>query len=215
MRFRLLGRVYTIPKIVCVGLVVMVLVSVAAVGRYWMLSSKKRADSLLPIHSPSPMSASIQTRHSEHTQTPTPAPSLAIYLTGEVECPGVYWVESGVILSQVVALAGGLTPLAWEREINLALRVEDGMHVHIPQKGEVGGVLSSGNSSEATTPGKVNINTADVETLKTLPGIGESTALDIIQYRTNQGGFKNIEDIMQVPGIKQARFDKIKEWITV
>jgi competence protein ComEA len=65
------------------------------------------------------------------------------------------------------------------------------------------------------TPGIVNINTANVKTLMTLPGIGECTALDIIQYRTEQGGFSSIDDLMQVPGIKQARFDKIKGRITV
>jgi competence protein ComEA len=140
---------------------------------------------------------------------------IAVYLTGEIKNPGVYWVEQGTILIRVVEMAGGLTPLAWAREINLALRVEDGMHVHVPRENESGGVLSSMKPGPSPTPGIVNINTANVETLMTLPGIGESTALDIIQYRTEQGGFSSIDDLMQVPGIKQARFDKIKGRITV
>lgn len=213
MRFRLLGRVYTIPKFVYIGLIVIVLVSVAAVGRYWMLSSKKQETSLIPNHSLSPTSTQVPT--TIPVRTPTPTPLVAVYLTGEVVCPGVYWVEQGTILSQVVSLAGGLTSLAWEQEINLALRVEDGMHVHIPKEGEIGGLLSSGSYATSPTPGKININTADKTDLMTLPGVGESTAMDIIQYRTEQGGFNTIEEIMQVPGIKQARFDKIKDWITV
>ena len=212
MRIRLFGRVYVIPKLVWFGLIVIVLVSVAAVGRYWMQTSKKQKAALLPTFSMSPAPTTIAPEKPSHT--PAPNPSCAVYLTGEVVNPGVYWVEQGTILSQVVTLAGGLTPLACAREVNLALRVEDGMHVHVPKEGENGGVLSSGGTA-SPTPGKVNLNTADKDALMTLPGIGESTALDIIQYRTQQGGFKAIEDLMQVPGIKQARFDKIKEWITV
>ena len=115
----------------------------------------------------------------------------------------------------MVDLAGGLTNLAWMREVNLALRVEDGLHVHIPKENESGGVLSSLAPVASPTPGKINLNTANLEALMTLPGIGESTAMDIIQYRTEHGGFQSVEEIMQVPGIKQARFDKIKGWITI
>lgn len=213
MRFRLFGRVYTISKFVYVGLILIVLVSVAAVGRVWMLSDEKKEAALLPTfsHSPAPTQIFII----PPSYTPTLAPLIAVYLTGEIKNPGVYWVEQGTILTRVVEMAGGLTPLAWAREINLALRVEDGMHVHVPRENESGGVLSSMKPGPSPTPGIVNINTANVETLMTLPGIGESTALDIIQYRTDRGGFSSIDDLMQVPGIKQARFDKIKGRITV
>lgn len=213
MRFRLLGRVYTIPKYVYIGLILIILVSVAAVGRSRMLSERKKESSLLPVYTSSPAPTSIVTEKPSHT--PTQSPFCAVYITGEVVNPGVYWVEQGTILFQVVDLAGGLTSLAWTREVNLALRVADGMHVHIPKENESGGVLSSLAPGPSPTPGLININTADLEALMTLSGIGESTAMDIIQYRTEHGGFTSIEELMQVPGIKQARFDKIKGRITI
>lgn len=215
MRFRLFGRVYTIPKKIYVLLIIVVLASVAVIGRFGMQKSKDVDLSLVPTVSPVP--TRLQEETILPTETPAPPQDIAVYVSGEVHSPGVYWVPSGTIAAEVVELAGGLTLQANTQVINLALRVEDGMHLHVPNQNSLrtDWILSASGPTTQPTPGKVNINTADVDGLMTLPGIGESTAKDILQYRQDYGFFQTIEDLMQVPGIKQARFDKIKDRITV
>lgn len=215
MRFRLFGRVYTFSKKTYVWMSVIILALVAAIGFGMMEKSDSRELPLIQTHTP------------EYTPSPTlkpvdnsPSPTalIAVYISGEVACPGVYWVNSGSILQDVVTMAGGALPQADLRNVNLALRVEDGMHVHLSKEGVGNGdwLLATGNGAVATPKtGKVNINTATLEELMTLSGIGESTAGDILQYRQEHGPFATIEDLMNVPGIKQAKFDKFKNQVTV
>lgn len=145
-----------------------------------------------------------------------------VHICGEVRQPGVYQMEEGQRIYQLVELAGGYTDAAATDFLNMAEPVSDGMKVIVPDResllaensglygeAETKGAESSGNQ------GKVNINTAGQEELMTLPGIGQARAADIMAYRENQGGFQAIEDIMKVSGIKQTAFEKIKERITV
>ncbi len=215
MRFRLFGRVYTLSKKIYVLIIIVMLASVAVIGRFWLQKSRNVELSLVPTVSPAP--TRIQNETILPKETPTPSPNIPVYVSGEVHCPGVYWVSTGTIVAEVVELAGGLTSQANVQVVNLALRVEDGMHLHIPNQNssETDWILSASSPAAKPTPGKVNINTADLDGLMTLPGVGESTAKDILRYRQNNGFFHTIEDLMQVPGIKQARFDKIKDMITV
>lgn len=160
--------------------------------------------------------------------TPMPAASkLAVHLTGAVAEEGVFRVEQGAIVQDIVDMCGGLLPEADTYCINLAMKVNDGMRIHIPyiydenkkwllDVGYASGSASSGNGSEGNGEMQlVNINTASVNELITLNGIGESTARDIIAFREEHGRFETIEDIMKVPGIKEARFNRIKKYITV
>jgi competence protein ComEA len=101
-----------------------------------------------------------------------------------------------------------MTEEADTNALNQAEPVVDGQKVYVPIKGEEVSNSSSGK-------GKVNINTAGESELMTLPGIGESKAKAIISYRKESGGFKSIEDIMNIPGIKTSAFSKIKEYICV
>ena len=124
--------------------------------------------------------------------------------------------------------AGGLRDEADIRNINLAYIIEDGMKIHIPSKEEKEStIIAEGNTdseivkqsnvikSDNNKKSKININTATKTDLETLPGIGESTALKIIEYRKEKGKFKLKEDIKQVNGIGDSKFNKIKELITV
>ena len=108
--------------------------------------------------------------------------------------------------------AGGLTDEAEESGLNLAEKIEDGMQIVIPDKEEA---ESQKQAAAEASAGLVNIKKASREQLMTLTGIGESRAEDIIRYREESGGFLKIEDIMKVPGIKDAAFQKIKDSITV
>lgn len=154
---------------------------------------------------------------------------LAVHVCGAVNAPGVYELEEGSRVMDAVLAAGGFSETADEEYVNLATVLTDGDKVCIPTEDEVtqmslqneceinNGVISAGNPDNAQEKGqdKVNINTADKEELCSLPGIGQTRAESIIAYRNARGGFSQIEDIMQVSGIKESSFQKIKDKITV
>ena len=146
-----------------------------------------------------------------------------VYICGEVANPGVYELSEDSRIYEAVDAAGGFTENAARESINLASKVSDGMQITIYNKEEAaslpaGGTSAGKNSGQDQMSGSsslVNLNTATKEELMTLKGIGESKAEDIIRYREKSGGFKKIEDIMKISGIKEAGFQKIKDSITV
>lgn len=137
-----------------------------------------------------------------------------VHISGEVVSPGVYQLSEESRVFQAVEMAGGFTENAAAESLNMAERIKDGMKIVVLSREEA----QTANVSPADSPqgkSQVNLNTAAKEELMTLRGIGESRAEDIISYRDSHGGFKKIEDIMKVPGIKDAAFQKIKDDITV
>lgn len=137
--------------------------------------------------------------------------TVYVYICGNVNEPGVYSVNDGTRIYQVIELAGGLTEEAAADGINQAETVCDGDMIYIPCEGEAT-KAASGDDEDSVL---VNINTADQDKLMTLPGIGEARATAIIDYRDQSGGFSSIEDIMNVSGIKESAFNKIKDYICV
>ena len=131
---------------------------------------------------------------------------IVVEIKGEVKCPGIYTLPKDTRIQDLVNLAGGLTPNADTSSINMASKLNDGMVVVIPAKGS--------NVNKETTS-KININTATLEELCTLSGIGKSTAQKIIDYRTSNGYFSSIDEIKKVSGIGDALFNKIKDNITI
>ena len=168
---------------------------------------------------------------SEETKT------LVVHICGAVSAPGVYELPAGSRIIDAVEAGGGFLPEAEEACCNLAEEIVDGCQIYIMTKSEScadgqtekkAGIQTSpdgdmqttdrnvrSNSAPALENGLVNLNTADVAALMTLPGIGESRAKAIISYREQHGEFAKIEDIMKISGIKQAAFSKIKDKITV
>ena len=142
---------------------------------------------------------------------------IPVYLVGEIARPGIYEVSPGTYLYELVELAGGLTPMAAADRINLVFRIEDSRLLRIDSKDEAASLPAQiGNTTGGLeSKGKTNINTASETELDTLPGIGPTTARAIISFRQGNGPFREIEEIMNVPGIKQSRFDAIKDSITV
>ncbi|MDO5340531.1 MAG: helix-hairpin-helix domain-containing protein [Eubacteriales bacterium] len=134
---------------------------------------------------------------------------IYVYICGHVNSPGVVKCQSGMRLYEAVELAGGADDSADMSLVNLAALVNDGQRIYIPSYGEDIPVM------EEETAGLININKATAEELMTLPGIGSSRAADIVSYRTDNGRFQTIEDIMKVSGIKEAAFNKIKNYICV
>lgn len=144
---------------------------------------------------------------------------IFVHICGEVHTPGVYEMPLGSRLFEVIEKAGGLSEEAAKDYLNLASVLVDGQKVIVLSKQEVMtkpyGTEGFDVTVESTKPIKVNINSATKEQLMTLVGVGAAKAEAIIQYRTEHGLFKKIEDIMQIPGIKEAAFLKIKDAIVV
>lgn len=142
---------------------------------------------------------------------------IDIYIVGEVKNPGIYSIKKGSILNDLVEMAGGLTQSVDAHNINLAYRLDKNMMIRIRETSmllldDTTGITIN---DESMIDVVVNINTADVSELSRLPGIGEATAKTIIDYRTINGEFETIFDIMKVSGIKEAKFETIRDFITV
>lgn len=157
-----------------------------------------------------------------------------VHVCGCVNVPGVYALPEGSRIYEALEAAGGITEEGAGDFLNLALEAEDGMKVEVPDAeqarlwreqgiGPAGTAVTAGRTAEGAYPigaaqpagSRVNLNTASREELMTLDGIGETRADAIIRYREMYGGFQTIEDVMNVSGIKEGAFEKIKDSITV
>lgn len=137
---------------------------------------------------------------------------ITVDISGQVAIPGVYTLEAGARLADLCEAAGGLTSSADLDAINRAGILTDGQKVYIPEQGEN---LSTSPSDAGVAPGLVNINTANIDELQRIPGVGPVTASRIIEYRDEYGGFGKIEDIKNVSGIGEKTFLKMKPAICV
>lgn len=142
--------------------------------------------------------------------------TITVYVCGAVVQEGVYELPAGSRISDALLMAGGYDENALHGYVNLAERLEDGERIYFPdyQELEELGIVPI-SSTESSESGLVNINTADAETLKTLPGIGDAKAADIIAYREEHGAFSSIEDIKNVSGIGESIYNRISSGITV
>lgn len=142
--------------------------------------------------------------------------TITVYVCGAVVQEGVYELPAGSRISDALLMAGGYDENALHGYVNLAERLEDGERIYFPdyQELEELGIVPI-SSTESTESGLVNINTADAEMLKTLPGIGDAKAADIIAYREEHGAFSSIEDIKNVSGIGESIYNRISSGITV
>ena len=149
---------------------------------------------------------------------------IVVHITGEVKKEGVVYLEEGSRVVDAIKKAGGETKEADLSQVNLAYVLQDGQKIYIPNKNEkisaytsenMGDNIEQNNTTTKKEGAKVNINTAGVEELDQLPGIGPAIAQRIIDYRNEHGEFKKVEDIQEVKGIGDAKFSEIKDSITV
>lgn len=144
---------------------------------------------------------------------------IYVYVCGAVNDPNVYQADEGSRLFELIEMAGGFTPEADRASLNLARSVADGEQIRVLTKEETaqGMTLVSENAAAQTAAGSglVNINTASISELTSITGIGESRAQAIIDYREKNGGFRSVEEIKKVDGIKDGLFSKIKDYITI
>lgn len=159
---------------------------------------------------------------SAQTQAKSKKQLITVYVSGAVARPGLYELPAGIRAQEAVEAAGGFTKAANQEKVNLAKKLKDGSQVNVPalkgSKKVITGTNTSADKasigSQQKQAGLVNINTASITELDSLPGVGEVTAQRIIEYR-QQHSFTRIEDIMLVKGIGEAKFNKMKDRLTV
>jgi len=172
-------------------------------------------DGGLRVHTMNSDTAAVSETSSEEegevtAETGSTGKDIVIYVCGAVAKEGIYTLPYGSRAADALEAAGGYGDDAVKGAVNLARILEDGEQLRFPAAGE-----EAAGSEGQPESGRVNINTADSTVLMTLPGIGESRAGDIVSYREKNGPFKKPEDIMKVPGIKEAVWQKIKDRIAV
>ncbi len=149
-----------------------------------------------------------------------------VYITGSVKKPGVYRIPTGSRIYNALEAAGGFTADADQEAVNLAAMLQDGAHVKFPSKGEtatqqqapagpVQPTSNAGSKGPKASEVFININTATQEDLEKLPGVGPKTARSIIDHREKNGAYKRAEDLLLVKGIGPAKYDAVKNLVTV
>lgn len=146
--------------------------------------------------------------------------TITVYVSGEVNSPGLVELPSDSRIADAIKACGDFTPLADKAKINLAQKLTDGMQIQVSSKAPVINSNEQVNDTNSNIPSNnnsssnlININTATKEDLDTLPGIGPATAQKIIDYRQEHGNFSSIEDIKNVKGIGEAKFSKMQDKI--
>jgi len=210
---KILGREVQISKMSVALMVVIVIISFALLNA---LQSGERNKQSTPMQLAS---------NPKSTQSPkvTPQNMIKVYICGEVKHPGVYAMQAGMIVFEAIKIAGGLTQNASKR-FNLAWKIDQNLMLRVPGKDNNNStpVITTGidftnlpdAQVESSTPVKVSLNTATLTQLMELPGVGESTANRIISYRKSNR-FQKIEDIMNVSGIGEKKYEDLKELIDI
>lgn len=159
----------------------------------------------------------IEAQTEEKTEE-EPKEKIKIHIAGSVVNEGIVELEDGARIADAIKEAGGTTADANMEDVNLAYKLQDGQKIYIPNNNEedyniINEKIGEGLQEEIV--GKININTATQTELELLTGIGPSTASKIISYREENGEFRTIEEIKNVPGIGDAKYNNIKNEITV
>lgn len=191
-----------------------VLIGLLAVGTVLLLSQPVRGVAVTLQPAPTP------THTAEPKPTATPAPIL-VEINGQVANPGVYAMEKDARLMDLIFQAGGLTNQADKNRVNNVFILHDGDYFFIPAIDEsipetarnAPGQSQTIDTSVFDYP--LNLNTASQEALETLPGIGPTKAQDIITFREQEGLFKNLEELLFVPGIGPSTLDSIREYLII
>jgi len=239
MDFFIFGMHIHIEKILFISIIALIVLISGITG--FALS---RNDNAIIINKTTEQADTVQatdeTKDSESSPKPAEEEKIKVYVVGCVKKPGIIEINKGQIISDAITEAGGPTKDADIFNINMVYKLTENVMLKINKKSYPSVNSEAGNSTGADVAGKgveiiketgnapvigaggesekgglININTATATELDVLPGIGEKTAADIIAYREKSGGFKKIEEIMNVSRIGQKRFDSLKDLITV
>jgi competence protein ComEA len=193
-------------------------IAVLAGGTWLLKGSPGRAEDQLPFAATTTSVAHAPTDTSIGASTSTIATSMVVYVAGAVASPGVYTLGAVARVTDAVAAAGGPAAGADLDVINLAAVVTDGERIYVPTVGGTVPVVVGDPSAAAgaTSPaGPVNINSASIDQLDVLPGVGPTTAASIVAHREEHGPFQSVEQLGDVRGIGPAKLEALRDLVTV
>lgn len=200
-----------------IKIIIAVVIGILAVIYYFMTKETTTYENILSSNVV--VTNEITNQTADKTQKVS---TIKVYVAGEVNTPGVIELEEGARVEDAIEGAGGITSEANLINVNLAYEVSDGEKIYIPNiseeiEEESSEVVSDGSSSttSSSSNSKININKATVAELTSIPGIGEATAEKIISYREENGKFQSIEDIKNVSGIGDSKYENMKDYISV
>jgi competence protein ComEA len=148
------------------------------------------------------------------TSTSAAPTSIVAHAAGAVVRPGVYELDAGARVTDLIDAAGGPLPDADLNQLNLAAPVADGERVYVPRVGEIA-VAVAASGDDAAPSGPLDLNTATIDQLDELPGIGPATAQAIVDERERRGGFGAVDDLLDVRGIGPAKLEQLRDLVTV
>ena len=140
---------------------------------------------------------------------------IKVHVIGEINNPGLYELEEGSRIDDLIFIAGGKTENANLNRVNLAYELEDGEQIYIPSIFDEDTEYNNKDNSSSKSSEKVNLNKASLEDLQTISGVGPSLAQKIITYRASIGKFKSVEDLKEISGIGDKKYESIKDFVCV
>ncbi|EGO2800972.1 competence protein ComEA [Enterococcus faecalis] len=193
----------------------MVILITLLVGIYLMVNKKAQVDTTMWEET------SLTTTAEAATDATKERAETIIYvdIKGAVKVPGIYQLKNQQRIWDALALAGGVSEEADTAQVNYAQKVKDQMIIYVPKKGE--SVAQSLETLQESAPAqqnqeeKINVNTATEAELQTISGIGAKKAQEIIRFRDEQGPFKTVEELKNVPGIGEKTVERLKDMLTV
>ncbi|EEI10686.1 MULTISPECIES: helix-hairpin-helix domain-containing protein [Enterococcus] len=193
----------------------MVILITLLVGIYLMVNKKAQVDTTMWEETSLTTTAEVATDATkERTET-----MIYVDIKGAVKVPGIYQLKNQQRIWDALALAGGVSEEADTAQVNYAQKVKDQMIIYVPKKGE--SVAQSLETLQESAPAqqnqeeKINVNTATEAELQTISGIGAKKAQEIIRFRDEQGPFKTVEELKNVPGIGEKTVERLKDMLTV
>jgi competence protein ComEA len=201
-------RLSALSRAELIGLVALVGVTLGGAG-LWYVRSLPRP---IPVTAGAPGS---DTSAPAASATPSPAVVLLVDVAGWVRRPGVYEFEEGARVIDAIDAAGGARTGAMLESLNLAAPLTDGSQILVPREGDQASAPVGGEVPGAMPGALINVNTASATELEALPGVGEVIAQAIVDYRTENGPFASVDELLDVSGIGDATLENIRELVTV
>jgi competence protein ComEA len=200
-------RLAALSRAELVGLVALLVVTLGGAGLWYVRSLPRPVEvAATPGRGDVPVAAV--------SAAPSPEVVILVDVAGWVRRPGVYEFEDGARVIDAIDAAGGARPGALLESLNLAAPLADGIQILVPREGETMTPPASG-AAVAGVAALINVNTATTTELEELPGVGEVIAQAIVDYRTENGPFTSVDQLLDVSGIGDATLESIRELVTV
>jgi competence protein ComEA len=200
-----------------VAIALLALAALVGGGFVWARATPRLAGTTTGQEAVAPSDQTLPRAAPDTSSTTAPSDEVAVHVAGRVRRPGLVRLPAGSRVQDAIRAAGGVTSGADLNAINLARKLTDGEQIRVPAPGDPApspDPAVTPGSSGATPSAPLDLNTATLEQLDTLPGVGEVTANRIITYRSAHP-FTTVDELLEVPGIGQRRFDQLKDLVTV